>query len=93
MDKEAFDIKERARGAKRRAEEKARRIVWRVEFRKKQGEALERAKILLETPGLKKTPHYFLCTVLKNRRGPRPDEIKRINFLWAKYKGDNERGG
>lgn len=87
MDKEKLAENERARGANRRAEERARRIVWRVEFRKKQGEALERTKVLLETPGLKPTPYAFLCTVLKNKRGPYIDEIKHINFLWAKYKG------
>ena len=78
---------ERARGAKRRAEEKSRRIVWRVKFRQQQGVALERANALFKMKDLKPTPRYFLFTVLKNKRGPYPDDIKHIDSLWAKYKG------
>ena len=88
MTTEAFKAKENLRGINRRKEERSRRIVWRVAFRREQADALEKAKALLKMPELKPTPHYFLCTVLKNKRGPYPDQITHINYLWAKYKAE-----
>jgi len=86
MTTEAFKAKENLRGINRRKEEKSRRKVWRVVFRREQGDALEKAKALLKMENLKPTPCYFLCKVLNNKRGPRPDDITHINSLWAKYK-------
>jgi len=86
MNREEFLVKDRARQAKQRADQKTRRIVWRVAFRREQGDALEKAKALLKMENLKPTPRYFLCKILNNKRGPRPDDITHINSLWAKYK-------
>lgn len=84
MDKEALKKNERDRGAKRRAEEKARRIVWRADLHRQQAETMERVKVLLNSSGISKTDWNYLYLVNKYRR-PLPDQIKRINKLWIKY--------
>ena len=85
MDKEQFDAIERARGANRRAEEKERRIVWRAVLRKQQAEAKVRIETLLGSSGISETDFNYLCIANNNRRGPRPDQIERIDKLWVKY--------
>lgn len=85
MDKAALKIKERDRSANRRAEERERRIIWRAILRKQQAEAKARIETLLGSSGISKTDFEYLCIANKNRRGPRPDQIVRIDRLWVKY--------
>lgn len=85
MDKETLKISERDRSAKRRAEEKARRIIWRTDFRKQQSEAKAKTWTLLGWAGISKMDLDYLCRVVKSRHGPYPDQIERIDKLWAKY--------
>lgn len=91
MDKETFDAKERARGAKRRAEEKERRIVWRAALHKRQREAKAKAATMLNSSGISDVDWKYLYIANQNKRGPREDQIKHINKLWVKYEFAGEK--
>jgi len=85
MDREEFLENERLRQAKYRAESKARRIAWRAKFRTQQAIAIKRVSVLLGSSHISRTDWTYLYVVNNNRRGPRMDQIKRVNKLWIKY--------
>ena len=60
---------------------------WQKNFRKKQAEAMVKAEALLKAAGLTESHFDFLITAFKNRRGPRKDQIDRIDKMWKKLSG------
>ena len=58
----------------------------RVDFRRKQAAAIEKARTMLESKRLSRSEWDEVYDALHNKLGPRMDQIKRINKIWNKGK-------
>jgi len=85
MTTEALRASERIRGAKERKAKRERTLAWRADFRSEQSLAKERAEILVCSGKASKTHLVLLTSVIKNRRGPRGDQVELVGKLWVKY--------
>ena len=61
-------------------------LAWREDFRKKQTIALEKARTMLKSKSLSQIEWDEVYDVIHNKRGPRFDQIKRIDKIWNKLK-------
>ena len=76
---------ERIRGAKERKAKRDRHLAWRAKFHTQQAIAKKRVSVLLGSSHISKTDWTCLYVINNNRRGPRMDQIKRVDKLWFKY--------